>query len=354
MQELVCNVHVDEIPLQDPHTDLGREWESLLVQNEYSGFMQSLHWARFKKASGQTVIHLVVKDQERIIAGALIYTSPDDRKPTIFVSPYGPVIPWDDPLLSRRCLQLLLEKSKHLARKLNAVMWRIEPRLPLPIPGVLHEFARGAVDLVPAETMYVDLSVDESELLSLMKPKCRYNIRLSQRRGVVVREETSANAATVLYSMLYKASQRDDFYLEHEEFFKTLVTSLQNCGILRVLVAEHDGIVLGALALIVHGRKAAYLYGGIGNEKRQFMPGYALQWHALCKAKELGCLTYDFYGYDQFQSPQNPYALFSKFKSGFGGRVCRFIGAQDYVFMDELVDNVVGFFKDVSSVCENS
>jgi lipid II:glycine glycyltransferase (peptidoglycan interpeptide bridge formation enzyme) len=71
------------------------------------------------------------------------------------------------------------------------------------------------------------------------------------------------------------------------------------------------------------------------------MAGYALQWAAMLKAKSAGCTTYDMYGYDQFQAPQNQYAQFSRFKSQFGGQVKRFVGAHDYFFVDRLADVVI-------------
>lgn len=105
--------------------------------------------------------------------------------------------------------------------------------------------------------------------------------------------------------------------------------------------AEHEGDTLGALMLVTYGPRATYLYGGIADNKRNMMAGYALQWAAMEAARECGCSTYDFYGYDAFRSSEHPYARFSQFKSRFGGEVVRFTGAQDYFFMDNLADAFV-------------
>ncbi len=344
---------IAQVKLMDPRSAEGAEWEALVANNEQSGFMQSLYWAQFKQASEQTVFQLVVSNENKMIAGCLLYACPDPKRPSILLAPYGPVLPFGNDELASQCLRLIINEAEKIAANINAVSMRIEPRVPHPFPRILHEFARAPVNLVPATTMYLDLRQDLDTILQGMKPKCRYNTLLAERRGVTVREENGPEAANILYQLLDEASERDGFSLEHPSFFRILLDTLLPTGILRVFIAEHENDKLGALALITHGKKATYLYGGISNNKRHLMPGYALQWKAIRSAKELGCENYDFYGYDQFQSPSHSYARFSRFKQGFGGTPERFIGAQDYIFMDKLVDNVIGFFQDVSTNTPN-
>ena len=340
------NLRIEELDCSaDP--ELAAQWEKLVNTNKYAGFMQSLSWAAFKRASGQKVIHLGIRNKHVLIGGTLITTVVvDGKKPTVLVSPYGPVIPWDNSELAVECLRLLIEYARVCAAELNAVAWRIEPRLPVPAPRILMEFAGAPLNMVPIETLLVDLAKDNSAILEQMKPKCRYNIGLAQRHGVLIKELEGEDSVNVLYAALDEASHRDNFFLESKEFFQNLINNLHPGKALHLLVAEHEGDCLGALVLVIEGNRSTYLYGGISNRKRQLMAGYLLQWEAMKLAKQQGCESYDFYGYDQFQSPGNAYAKFSRFKSGFGGEVIRYIGAQDYVFMEKLVDNVILFFKD--------
>ncbi|MBX9573796.1 MAG: aminoacyltransferase [Candidatus Obscuribacterales bacterium] len=334
-----------------------QSWEDLVSRNPASGFMQRLSWARFKSKMGQIARIILVKQNDEIVAGTLVYAGYDPKKPSIMVAPYGPVLPWQDAQLARACLRLILEAAEKIAAELNIVSLRIEPRIEHPVPRLLSEFGAGPCNLVPAETLLLDLTPEPAAILAQMKAKCRYNISLSQRKGVQVRElqldalhdPNEKPPLDILYSMLEEASDRDDFYLEPRSFFETLLAELGNSEdqILRLFIAEHDGCLLGALLLVTEGQRATYLYGGISNLKRNLMPGYALQWKAMTEAKAAGCTSYDFYGFDQFAVPGHAYARFSRFKRGFGGRAMRFIGAQDYVFMDRLVDNVVMFFKDL-------
>ncbi|HMW90496.1 MAG TPA: peptidoglycan bridge formation glycyltransferase FemA/FemB family protein, partial [Candidatus Obscuribacter sp.] len=102
---------------------------------------------------------------------------------------------------------------------------------------------------------------------------------------------------------------------------------------------------VGALLMVVYGRRATYLYGGVSGRRREAMCGYALQWAAMQSARALGCVEYDMYGYDQFRSPDNEYARFSQFKEQFGGEVRRFIGAQEHYFVEDLAGAVIKAIK---------
>jgi lipid II:glycine glycyltransferase (peptidoglycan interpeptide bridge formation enzyme) len=225
---------------------------------------------------------------------------------------------------------------------------RFEPRLESAPDWAFRGFGRAPFDLIPRETLYIDLTLPESELLASMQPKGRYNIRLAQRHGVKVEEETfSGGAVHKLHSILTQASRRDHFLIEPLSFFSDLAETLCPAGLARLFFAEQEGETLGALVLLTYGSRATYLYGGTSNTKREMMAGYALQWAAMQTAQQAGCATYDMYGYDQFGSPENQYAKFSRFKKQFGGRVKRFIGAQDCFFVDRLADVVIKAFAEI-------
>jgi lipid II:glycine glycyltransferase (peptidoglycan interpeptide bridge formation enzyme) len=215
---------------------------------------------------------------------------------------------------------------------------RIEPRLAPPLIPTLREFGRAPVDLVPKETLYIDVSHSDDAMLVPMKEKGRYNIRLSEREGVKLATDTTGRTISHFHSILTEASQRDSFGLESLLFFEDLASVLCGYGHAKILYAEHEGDALGTLLLVTYGSRATYLYGGITNTKRNLMGGYALQWAAMKMARDAGCTIYDFYGFDQFRAPENNYAKFSQFKSQFGGIVAKFVGAQDYFFLDNLVD----------------
>jgi peptidoglycan pentaglycine glycine transferase (the first glycine) len=333
-----------------PASPLGAQWESLTRANSASGFMQSLHWAEVKRKQGLSSFHLGAFLNEELIGGAIFYSSMKRNGAGLLIAPEGPVLPWDNHSLTTRALGQIIDTLQSRALELGVMAMRIEPRLPPPVIPVLREFGKAPIDLVPRETLFIDLSPSEENILAAMKPKGRYNIKLAERSGVEINFDCTLDSVRRFYSVMRDASNRDQFDIESRQFFEHIVDVLVPAGCAKFVFAEHDSDVLGALLLITYGDRATYLYGGVTNNKRNFMGGYALQWAAMKAAKQAGCTTYDFYGFNPFRAPGHEYSRFSQFKSQFGGTAVRTIGAQDYFFMDNVTD---AFIKVVNET-ENS
>ena len=88
-------------------------------------------------------------------------------------------------------------------------------------------------------------------------------------------------------------------------------------------------------------RSSWYFYGASGNEHRDKMPTYLLQWEAMRWAKSLGCTTYDLWGVPdedaekleaEFAERRDGLWSVYRFKRGFGGRLVRSVGAWDRVY----------------------
>ncbi len=68
-------------------------------------------------------------------------------------------------------------------------------------------------------TVLIDLSASEEEMLARMKPKTRYNIRLSEKKGVSVRVGTLEDLP-MLYKMYAETSVRDGFVIRDENYYQ--------------------------------------------------------------------------------------------------------------------------------------
>lgn len=330
----------------DPSSAAAREWDQLVKRNSTAGFMQSISWSQFKHRQGLRNVLVTVSDDGVAVAGAMLYTPAKARGSSLLIAPEGPVLPWHDRALAEELLELILKECERQARSLRAIAVRMEPRLAATNSLLQSSMSRAPTDLIPRETLYLDLTKPRQDILAEMKSKGRYNIALAERRGVKLVEQSDVSAARKFYSVMKESSKRDQYSLEPLSFFESLMETLAP-HTARVFFAEHDHDVLGALLMITYGERATYLYGGITNEKRNKMAGYALQWHAICAAQDAGCTTYDFYGYDQFQAPGNLYAQFSQFKSKFGGRPVRFVGGHEFYFLDSLADTVIAALGEV-------
>src|SRR5205823_7931299 len=156
----------------------------------------------------------------------------------------------------------LMDASRALVQGKGIVALRVEPRLAPPAPGLLRDFHRAPVDLMPSETLYLDIRPEPDALLGAMHPKWRYNIRLAGRAGVRVRESRDLADLGQLYAVLQEAAGRGEFFLEPLSFFTALHEQFVKPGLARVLLAEHEGRVLAGLLLVTFATPATYLYRG--------------------------------------------------------------------------------------------
>ena len=192
-------------------------------------------------------------------------------------------------------------------------------------------------DILPTNTFFLNLGQDEGKILSRMKPKTRYNIRLSQRKGVRVKEY-GKEMLDEWYQLYIQTSMRNSLTLHSKEYFTGLMESRPNSSDdikVHLLMADREGEFLSAMFLILSNRRATYLYGATSSENRQLMGSYAVQWEAIRLAQQGGCTEYDMFGAAPNADSSHPMHGLYRYKSGFGGRLFHRMGCWDYPLIDE-------------------
>lgn len=327
-----------------------------------SSFLQTPFWAFFKAAHGWKPYFFVLStDQAEISAGRAVLLTVLVRRffrlASIAYVPLGPDLPCDDPVIQGR---LLGELGTLLAPFLpsNTLCIRFDPpwgtRVPnrhaaddsacaqdapaLP-PEPAAPARRAPANIQPPDTVVLDLSLSEDELLAGMKPKWRYNIRLGEKKGVQIRYLEGAAGAQegvdTFYSLYQTTASRDGIAVHSRGYYADLVARAANRGpggqdvSVRVYIAEHEGTPLASIITLFCGTEAVYLYGASSNEKRNLMPAYSLQWQAIRDAKAAGCARYDFYGIPPEDDPSHPMYGLYRFKTGFGGSIVHRVGSLD-------------------------
>ena len=146
---------------------------------------------------------------------------------------------------------------------------------------------------IPPYTAVIDLTKSEEEILTAMKPKGRYNIRLAEKKWVEVREVVKSDENIKLFhALMQETTSRDNFsgnILEYYQEFLKQETS-------HLFFAYHEDEVIAAGIFISHHEVMYYYYGASSNHKRNLMTPYLLQWTAICFAKNIWCTLYDFLG----------------------------------------------------------
>ena len=178
-------------------------------------------------------------------------------------------------------------------------------------------------------TAFTDLRLDDDALLAAMAPKCRYNVRLAERRGVTVRiaqPVTPGPDADTLYALYAATGARDGFAIRTQAYYQDAWARMGATA----LLAEREGRLLSALVLFTTDRRAWYFYGMSGTEGREHMPNHLLQWRAQQWARAQGCVSYDWWGAPETPAATDRLSGVWRFKEAFGARFAEGVGAWDF------------------------
>ncbi len=328
-----------------------------------TSFLQSPFWAEFKKAQGWDSFLLCMEGVDEGLARDNEDTGGDCPDATgVVVSvlvrrimrffrlayvPLGPQVSRRDPLARGELLSAIAEAARPLLPH-NTVFVRFDPpwtcaegtlvsKREAVVSGPRITVVRKAsVDIQPPDTVIVDLSRSENEILESMKPKWRYNVRLAEKKGVTVRrfdgKDALACALDEFYRLYVETAKRDGIAIHSRTYYSRL---FETTGPHRVSVylAESGGTAIASIITLCHGTCGTYLYGASSNEGRNLMPAYVLQWKAMLDAKEAGCVAYDMYGIPPDDDPTHPMHGLYRFKTGFGGAVVHRVGSHDVPLM---------------------
>jgi lipid II:glycine glycyltransferase (peptidoglycan interpeptide bridge formation enzyme) len=185
--------------------------------------------------------------------------------------------------------------------------------------------------LFPNWTQTLDITKSEDELLKNMHSKTRYNIRLAEKKGVVVKE-MSNDKGFEIFSKLYFDTCKRQKYFGHTPKYHQIVWNSLKKDISHILVAFYNDTPLAAYELFYFKNILYYPYGGTSLEYRNLMASNLLMWEAIKLGKKLGAEKFDMWGslspgYDSSHS----WSGFTRFKEGYGTKFTEFIGSYDLV-----------------------
>lgn len=183
----------------------------------------------------------------------------------------------------------------------------------------------------------LDISKSEEELLKSLHPKTRYNIRLAQKKGVVVKEEVSDKGFESYLKLYFDTTKRQNYFGHSKEYHKKVWETLKKEHIARILIAYYKGKPLTAWMLLKFKDTLYYPYGGSSQQYREVMSSNLVAWEAILLGKKLGCKQFDMWGaLGNNPDPKDPWFGFHRFKSGYGGRLVEYVGSFDLVFNSTL------------------
>jgi peptidoglycan pentaglycine glycine transferase (the first glycine) len=320
-------------------------WQTALSKCGQPHALQSWMWGEFKTRWGWTAhprLLTIAESSWEPLAAALVLKRKIPRLPfSILYVPKGPIFQHNDPHLS----MTVLKELEKLARQERAIFIKIDPdvvegwgeetirRSPTGIQFIKilkqRQWRFSPSQIQFRNTVELDLTRTEDDLLANMKPKTRYNIRLAARKGVVVRHGTVDDLLLVA-AMYQETAKRDGFAIRPLSYYQDAWHSFFANQMAQAFIAEYDGTAVAAVILTTYGNSVTYMYGASTNQERNRMPTYLLQWEAIRWAKAAGYKIYDFWGApDTFVETDRMWGVW-RFKAGFNGQVVRHIGAWDY------------------------
>lgn len=342
-------------------------WNSIISRLPNPHFLQTYEWGQVKAKYGWSPLYAVwdadgkwkVENDPNLfssfqspVAAALILkrqiiSNGFAARLSILYSPKGPLLDWtNEPLRNR-----VLNDLQSFAKKQGAIFLKLDPDVVLGkgVPASEEDVVDNNGQVVMSElkrrgweyssdqiqfrnTVLIDLNPAEEELLALMKQKTRYNIRLAEKKGIVLRVGKPEDFPT-LYGMYAETSMRDEFVIRDEDYYKTVWTLFMNSSepTCEPLIAEVDGGPVAAIFIFYFAGRAYYVYGMSRDKHREKMPTYLLQWEAIKRARTKGCAVYDLWGAPEvFDESDSMWGVY-RFKEGLGGKVVRTLGAWDFV-----------------------
>jgi lipid II:glycine glycyltransferase (peptidoglycan interpeptide bridge formation enzyme) len=315
-------------------------WNNFILK-EKGDFLQSWQWAEFQQSLGRKVFLLAgIKDNgkefkpESLLAEILLIKYPLPFGKSYLYSPHGPLISQSlNPLEVKKVLEDLFSQIKKIAQTEKAIFFRIDPLFFLRDNqwtdlGFKKIKTETSAVSQPILTWQLDISASEEEILSQMKPKTRYNIKLSSRKGVKVYSSIEEEKFEIFWVLLQETAKRDRFSLHPKEHYKKLLEIFKDKALL--LFAEYEGEILASILVLFFGKKTAYLHGASSTQHRELMASYLIQWEAIREAKKRGCTKYDFGAISE--EPNHPWQGITRFKKGFGGQKIKWPGSYDLIY----------------------
>jgi len=312
--------------------DAREAYDAFVGAHAHGDFLQGWSWGDLKAKGGWRPHRLALVRDGQWIAAASLLERPLPLGATLLYAPRGPVLDYADPTLLTAFLG-----GVRAAMAGRPVLLKMDPDVPddaglaqrLRQIGLRPGRVRGLFGgIQPRHVMRLRLDRPLDAVFASFTPKGRYNIRLAERRGVVV-EEAGREALPMFWEMLRETSARDGFGVRPGSYYADVFDHTVGRGQGRVLLARIGDAYVAGTWTVHLGDKAWYLYGASTSRYRELMPNYLLQWEAIRWAHGRGAKLYDFLGVPATPDPRSRIIGLWRFKERFAPDVTHFIGEYD-------------------------
>lgn len=273
-------------------------YEKFIQNHDLCDFQQSMKWGNVKEYWKNEVIALQ-NSKGDIWASMSILIRKVPLFGNLMYVPRGPI----GDVHNEAILQELTIQLRKLAKKYKAFVVILEPN----VKKEDKEFAKLAKKVgyqIYSEAVNFHQEIQarhnfrlrlenktEEELFQNFSSKTRYNVRLAIKKGVTI-EERKEDGLDEFYQLMQATGKRDHFRIRPKEYFQMILREFPEEA--SIYIAYYQEEPIAGIMPICYGNKMWYLYGASGNEHRNCMATYLLQWEMIKLAKSRHCKIYDF------------------------------------------------------------
>lgn len=302
--------------------------------------MQSYEWGDIKGRFGWKPLRIVGENDngEIVAAASLLLRSIQRTGKCIAYAARGPVLDTTNAGL----VSEFTDGLRKIALSKGAILIKIDP--PVPIEDEVSAANLESVGFKPFDdpsgfggtqpkcVMKLDIDLPIDEVFAKFKNKWRYNIRLAEKKGVIVKSDCTKEDLPAFFDLLKVTAERDRFLVRNYKYFEAMWDILAPAGYAKIFLTYFEGQPLSGALAFKFGDRAWYTYGASSNEYRNLMPNHIMQWAMIQWAKSEGCKWYDFRGVsprrDASEEDDHLQGL-NRFKEGFSPRYVEYIGEYD-------------------------
>lgn len=294
--------------------------------------LQSWEWGDFRAETGLKVIRIGFFANQKIQKALQVTLHPIPLiKKNIAYFPKG-FMPDDDQIAA----------LKQIAKQENCLFVKIEPNISQKVDSpsahleVKQFLAKNQTvigkPLFTKYTFKIDLTQDEEDLFSKLSSKTRYNVRLAEKKGVKIYENTSQEGMEQYIEILKETTSRQGFYAHSVNYFRKMWHFFGDSGMIRIFHAVYEDQILVSWIMFVFKNVLYYPYGASRDIHREVMASNLMMWEMIKYGKAQDCQTFDLWGaLGPNPDEKHPWYGFHRFKKGYGGDLYEFLGTFDLV-----------------------
>lgn len=288
----------------------------------HTNFLQSKQWYEVNKSIGHKPIFLMFSEKSYCLA-----IIKDAKRGRFLEIPCGPILDYQN----RNELELAMAEIYRYAKQNNCVFVRFRPNLEeTPENRTLIESlpSLSASYFLHAEnTVFVDLTQSEEDLLKNMRRQTRYEVRRSEKLNFKVKKSNTPEILREFHQIQAETAKRQGFIPPRRKDLNAYAKAFGSD--LQIYRATLDGKPVAYGLVLTDALEGDYFEAASTELNYKFPGAYALQWHVMKDLKKQGKLRYNLWGIAPAGQKNHKFAGVTTFKSGFGGEKFDYLHAHD-------------------------